>query len=229
MDGRVKSSVLIIAVLSLLVGAGAGYMLANPSGDNTATDNAEQNAGSAQPNPDTKAADLRVLLNNLEAEHVSLAAAATRARFDGDPAFQAAAASLDKNSNDLADAVGSLYGDEARSRFYEIWDSHIGFFVDYTKAAKAGDQAGMNKAVKNLNGYVEAVSDFFSKANPNLPKDAMSQLVSEHVTLLKNAVDKYGAKDYAGSYKAEDEARDQIGKIADTLAGAIVKQKPGNF
>lgn len=229
MDGRAKSSVLIVAVLALLVGAGTGYMLGNNKNENTGENNSAQNANSTQSNPATKAADLRVLLNNLETEHVSLAAAATRAGFDGDPQFQAAAASLDKNSNDLADAVGSVYGDEARSRFYEIWNSHIGFFVDYTKAAKAGDQAGMNKAVKNLNGYVEGISDFLSKANPNLPKDAVSQLVSEHVTLLKTAVDKHGAKDYAASYKAEDEARDQIGKIADTLAGAIVKQKPGNF
>jgi hypothetical protein len=228
MEGRAKSGVLIVAILALLVGAGAGYILSSRTNVNT-NGNTTQSNNSAEPDPATKAADLRVLLNNLETEHVSLAAAATRAGFDGDPAFQAAAASLDKNSNDLADAVGSLYGDEARSRFYEIWNSHIGFFVDYTKAAKAGDQAGMNKAVQNLNGYVEAVSDFFSKANPNLPKDAVKQLVGEHVMLLKNAVDKHGAKDYAASYKAEEEARDQIGKIADTMAGAIVKQKPGNF
>ena len=226
---KAKSSVLIVAVLALVIGAGLGYLLGNKGKGGETANNNQNSSAKSDPNTATKAADLRVLLNNLETEHVSLAAAATRAGFDGDPAFQAAAGQLDKNSNALADAVGSVYGPDARTRFYEIWASHIGFFVDYTVAAKKGDQAGMAKAVENLNGYVEAISDFLSKANPNLPKDAVAQLVGEHVGLLKNAVDKHGAADYAASYEAEDQARDQISTIANTLAGAIVKQKPGNF
>ena len=88
----------------------------------------------------------------------------------------------------------------------------------------------MDKAVQNLNGYVEAISTFLSGANPNLPKDAVAQLVTEHVGLLKEAVDKHGAGDYAGSYDAQSRARVQITtKIADTLAGAIVKQSPEKF
>lgn len=226
--GNAKTGVTMAAIIALVIGAAAGYMLGNKKDNGSTAGNNQSNSQSA-PDTATKAADLRALLNNLETEHVSLAAAATRAGFDGDPMFAASAAALDKNSNELADAVGSVYGPEARARFYEIWNSHIGFFVDYTKAAQAGDQAGMNKAVQNLNGYVEAISDFLSKANENLPKDAVAQLIGEHVGLLKNAVDKHGAKDYAASYDAENQARDQISTIANTLAGAIVKQKPGNF
>jgi hypothetical protein len=181
------------------------------------------------PSTDTKAADLRVILNGLEQEHVALASEATRAGFDGSANFAPAAASLDKNSHDLAAAVGSVYGMDAEAKFYEIWNSHIGFFVDYTKAAKAGDKAGMDKAVTNLGGYVDAISDFFSKANPNLPKDAVAALVNEHVGLLKAAVDNYGSGDLAGSYAKEREARTQIGTIANTMAGAIVKQSPQKF
>ncbi len=67
-------------------------------------------------------------------------------------------------------------------------------------------------------------------ANPNLPKDAVAQLVTEHVGLLKEAVDKYGAGDVPASYDAQSRARTQITtKIADTLAGAIVKQYPAKF
>ncbi len=89
--------------------------------------------------------------------------------------------------------------------------------------------AGMDEAVKNLGGYVDAISDFFSQANPNLPREAVHQLVSDHVALLKAAVDTYGAGDYAGSYAKEREADQQIGTIADTTAGAIVKQYPEKF
>lgn len=215
----------ITLVVGLAVGAGLGFATGNSSDEES-----QSNATSSAPATDTAAANLRTLLNNLEAEHVDLASAATRAGFDGDKSFDAAAAELDRNSNDIADAIGSVYGDEARERFYEIWASHIGFFVDYTVAAKGGDQAGMDEAVQNLNGYVEAISTFLSEANPNLPKDAVAQLVSEHVGLLKEAVDEHGAGNYAASYDAQARARDQITTdIADTLAGAIVQQKPEAF
>jgi hypothetical protein len=165
----------------------------------------------------------------LEQEHVSLAAAATRAGFDGDASFAAAAGSLGKNTQALADAVGSVYGDDAGAQFKKIWESHIGFFVDYTIAAKKGDKAGMQQAVDNLGGYVEEISSFFSKANENLPKETVKMLVGEHVGLLKAAVDAHGAGNHEESYTKEHEAVDQIHGIADAIAGAIVKQSPDKF
>lgn len=217
----------IALVAGLAIGGGVGYMSGN-SGD----EDIMNSVSSVSTNPDTmtKSAGLRALLNNLEAEHVDLASAATRAGFDGDASFTASAEALGKNTDNLSAVIASVYGEEAGVKFKEIWASHIGFFVDYTVAAKGGDQAGMDKAVQNLNGYVEAISSFLSTANPNLPKDAVAQLVTEHVGLLKEAVDKHGAGDYAGSYDAQSRARVQITtKIADTLAGAIVKQSPEKF
>ncbi len=211
-------------VAGLLVGGGVGYA-ASERGDRNS--NASQQSTAAR--TDTKAADLRVALNSLEAQHVDLASAATRAGFDGSPMFKASAGALDENSVALSKAVGSVYGEEAEARFLEIWRSHINFFVNYTVAAKAGDKAGMDKAVSDLNGYVSAISDLLGGAT-GLPKEAVAELVSEHVGLLKTAVDKHGAGDYAGSYEAQQQARDQITtKIADTLAGAIVKQNPDKF
>lgn len=218
----------VIALVAIVVGALLGYMLGKGRASRTSSSSQPAQVSSA-PRTDTKAADLRVLLNGLEQEHVALAADATRAGFDGTPSFKPAAGSLDANSRDLQAAVASVYGKDAGDKFYQIWNSHIGFFVDYTVAAKKGDKAGMDKAVENLNGYVDAISTFFSGANPNLPKDAVAQLVTQHVQLLKGAVDKYGAGDIAGSFDQERQARKQIGNIADALSGAIVKQSPDKF
>ncbi len=220
------TSIIVTLVVAGLIGGTAGYAL----GAASKNDAESSKSNVTQVSTSTKAADLRALLNNLETEHVDLASAATRAGFDGSPMFDASAASLDENSVDLSKAIGSVYGAEAEAKFLEIWRSHIGFFVDYTVASKAGDTAGTDKAVQNLNGYVEAISDFLSKANPNLPKDAVASLITEHVNLLKSAVDKHATGDYPGSYRSQEEARTQIqNKIADTLAGAIVKQSPDKF
>ncbi len=221
-------------IIALVVGLGGGYGIAKAMHSNSHDESTT--ASTTAPATATKAADLRVLLNAQEREHVSLAAAATRNGFDGSADFEASAAALDNNSVALSKSVGSVYGPEAEAKFLEIWRSHITFFVNYTVAAKAGDQAGMDKAVQDLGGYVDAISDFFSGANPNLPREAVSQLVGEHVGLtagavglLKSAVDTYGAGDFAGSYAKEHEANEQIGKIADAIAGAIVKQSPEKF
>ena len=178
---------------------------------------------------DTKAAGLRVLLNSLEREHVHLAAAATRNGFDGDPAFSASAGELANNTQALSDAVASVYGADAGAKFKQIWASHIGFFVDYTVGAKMGDKAKMDKAVQNLGGYADAIADFFSGANPNLPREAVKGLVMEHIGLLKGAVDAHGTRSYEESFAKEHAADLQIGTIADAIAGAIVKQKPEAF
>jgi hypothetical protein len=221
MNEKNKTTMMIVGVLAgLVVGGGTGYALHKTDTNSSASTNVMSSEAKSS---STKAAGLRALLNNLEAEHVDLASAATRAGFDGSPTFTAAAGSLGKNTDNLTAAISSVYGNDAGAKFKEIWASHIGFFVDYTVAAKAGDKAGMDKAVQNLNGYVEAISTFFSSANPNLPKAAVAQLITEHVGLLKEAVDKHGAGDYAGSYDAQSRARVQITtKIADTIAGAIV-------
>lgn len=228
-NGSKATVAIVTLVVGAIVGGAAGYAISSNKKDDSSKGSQTSQSASA-PDPATKAADLRTALNNLEASHVDLASAATRDGFDGAPSFKAAAGALSKNTDDLTAAITSVYGDQAGAQFKEIWASHIGFFVDYTVAAKAGDKAGMDKAVQNLNGYVEAISTFLSGANPNLPKDAVAQLITEHVGLLKEAVDKYGAGDYAGSYDAQDRARAQITtKIADTLAGAIVKQSPDKF
>lgn len=222
-----KAVVAIVTLaLGLAVGGGVGYAVA----DMNKSESSNASTASGDNSTTMKASDLRATLNNLEAEHVDLASAATRAGFDGDPSFEATAGALSENTDELSAAIASVYGDEAGAQFKEIWASHIGFFVDYTVAAKSGDAAGMDQAVQNLNGYVEAISTFLSDANPNLPKEAVAQLVTEHVTLLKEAVDKHGAGDFAGSYDAQDRARTQITtEIADTLSGAIVKQYPEKF
>ncbi|GAC1371148.1 MAG: hypothetical protein NVSMB39_4650 [Candidatus Saccharimonadales bacterium] len=221
-----KGGVAGIAVVTALVGLLIGFGVAKAMNH---SDNAKTASTAATPTTATKAADLRVLLNGLEREHVDLASQATRNGFDGSSAFAASGAALDNNSVAISKAVGSVYGADAEAKFLDIWRSHIKFFVNYTVAAKSGDQAGMAKAVTDLGGYEDAISDFFSQANPNLPREAVHQLIVDHVNLLKGAVDAYGAKDYAGSFAKEHDANAQIGTIADTLSGAIVKQYPDKF
>jgi hypothetical protein len=174
--------------------------------------------------------DLRVALNQLLAEHAELAAAATGAALGNRPKeFQAAVAALDANSQDLAKAIGSVYGDAAGEAFLPLWRKHIGFFVDYTVATGKMNKKGQQKAVNDLLGYAADFGAFLNSACPGLPKDAVADLVKMHILSLKDVVDAQAAHNPTLAYQKIREASHHMQMIADPLAAAIAAQFPDKF
>ncbi|MEA2580251.1 MAG: hypothetical protein QOE83_1143 [Actinomycetota bacterium] len=178
------------------------------------------------------AAALRTGLEDLLQEHVYLAGIATgTALHDGatSPAYKAAAATLDLNSQDLAAAVGSVYGDAAGKTFLALWRKHIGFFVDYTLGAAAGDKKMEAAALKDLDGYRADFGAFIESATGGiLSKDAVATELKGHIETLSAAI----AAQAAGSPKAYGllrEAGNHMPMTADVLAGAFVQQFPDKF
>jgi len=209
-----KMTILGVAAL-LLVGARAGQaqMQAKMSGSTIVS-----------------VSDLRVSLNNLLAEHVFLAGAATGAALGGrDGEFKAAAGALDANSVALSQAIGSVYRSDAEQAFLALWRKHIGFAVDYTTGVATKDKAKQDKAVSDLLGYANDFGAFLSSANPNLPKDAVAGLVKTHIVTLKGVIDAQAAGDLPGAYSKAREAVGHMRMIADPLAGAIGKQFPKKY
>ncbi len=181
--------------------------------------------------PSQKAANVRVALNRLLGEHAMLAVNATRRGYDGDRQFAAAAAALDRNSVELANAIGSIYGRKARNQFLNgrlLWRDHIKFFVAYTVALKAKNEAGQRRAVGNLRGYIEAFSSFLSRAT-GLPQAALRKSITMHVNQLKGQLDTYAAGNYRFAYRLERSAYAHMGMTGDVLAAAIVKKFPRKF
>lgn len=185
---------------------------------------------SASHAPAMSAADLRVALNLLLAEHVNLAAAATGWAMAGrSTQFNAAAGALDANSVDIAGAVGLVYGDGARDAFLPLWRKHIGFFVDYTTAVIGQDGGKQKKAVDDLMGYATDFGAFLNSANPNLPADAVAGLVREHAVTVKAMVDAQANQDWEDAYARQRAAAHHMQMISNALADAIAQQFPDRF
>ncbi len=229
---------LVIATVNL-IGAGdfdAAYMKLAEAADQVGAIADALAGGIAQQMPEKFTSDvndggvdLRVALNNALREHVNVAGVALRNVFTDSPDASAAVAALDKNSIEVASLVGSVYGEDAEKDFLTLWRQHIDFFANYTVAAKAGDQAGMDQALEDLAGYGEAASNFFEGANPNLPKTAVKPLLVEHRDVVIETINLIGAGDFDAAYLKLGEAADQVNKIADALAGGIEKQFPEKF
>ncbi len=172
------------------------------------------------------ASELQAGLTALLQEHVYLAGIAldTAAGFGFDSQeFELAAAQLDRNSVALSEAVGSIAGEEKGAAFLDLWRQHIGFFVDYTKGAAAGDEEMKQAAVDSLMGYTKDAGAFFEEITGGaLPADAVSGSLVEHIETVNAAIDAVAAGDTSvfDNLKA---AADHVNMAAKTLAGGIAQ------
>ena len=179
----------------------------------------------------TKAANLRVALNDLLGEHMDLAAAASQAGYSATRTSTALAKALDQNSVETANAIGSVYGAAARNKFLNgraLWRDHIRFFVNYTVALAKKDKAGQTKAVNNLKGYIEAFSSFLATAT-GLPKSALPRRSPRHVGHLKAQIDAYAKGNYTRSATQTRHRLRAHGHDRRRAGGAIVKKFPNKF
>ena len=179
---------------------------------------------------DDASAGLRAALTNQLDEHVYLAAMATNGALGGrDAEFKGAAAALDANSVDLSKSIGSVYGADAEAAFLPLWRKHIGFFVDYTNAVAKKDDAAKKKATDDLNQYGEDFGAFLNGANPNLPKQAVADLLAPHVKTLNAVIDAQAAGNTDEAFTNLRAAYAHMPMVANALTDAIVKQFPDKF
>jgi hypothetical protein len=174
------------------------------------------------------AAELELTLGRLLGEHALLAIAATQKGFAGAPDFEAAAAALDENSVEIADAIGLVFGPEVREEFLGSWRAHIGLFVDYTVGLATKDQAKADKAVADLTSYIDAFGQYLADA-AGLPAQALKDGLTMHVMELKGQLDAYAAGDHPTAFALSREAYAHMFVLADALAGGIAARFPDRF
>ncbi len=233
MESHNRSSIVVVvaAIDGIVIGGLGGYYISDMNMDKDSDSmNMSQSVSEKSPNSMTKAADLRVTLNQMMRQHVALATVALKDSASGTPDAGSAVKALDANSVELSKAIGSVYGEQAEKDFLALWRKHIGFFVDYTTAKVAGDEAKMTEAKANLEGYTEDASTFFKTANPeHVDKEALKKGLATHANQVVQIVDSYAAGDYDAASAAEEEAYNHIGMAADTLSNGIVMQFPDKF
>jgi hypothetical protein len=193
---------------------------ASDSSDDMVTDDA--------PSVETMAATVTRDLTGLLVDHEYLAGLAVLqgVTAGADSAeFKAAAGALDKNSVELSELVGSVYGDAGASKFLSLWRAHIGFFVDYTLAKAGGDKAAEMKAKKNLDGYRNDFGAFIEGATEGgLPADAVADALTPHVASTIKAIDSVIAGD-GKAFELLRQAASHLPAIATALSGAISEQQ----
>ncbi|GAC1533166.1 MAG: hypothetical protein NVS3B12_12220 [Acidimicrobiales bacterium] len=192
-------------------------------------------AATAKLDPDTypgtvtgSASNLRASLTASFVEHVELAGNALEAVATGrDPG--PAAAALDANGRQIANAFAAIYTDQAAATFLSSWRSHIGFFVDYAKAKAAGDPSGAATASAKLDEYTHAVGAFLSDVTKGrLPADTVAADFKMHVDSLLAVID--GAASHASDETGRlRTAAGHMPGTASAVAEAVAEQFPAKY
>lgn len=219
---------------TLLIAAGCG-----DSGDDTASSTSSKDTSTttsmdSMAMHDTKrgadslvrseAADTRITLSRLLGQHTTLATIATMRALEGGKDFDQTAAALTANGEALADVIGSVYGDDARTTFLDGWNDHIGYLVDYTKATAASDAGARAKAVKNLDAYVESFGEFLSTAT-ELPPQAVKDGLKAHVQHHVGVIDAFAAGKYRQAFTLQRAGYEHMVGLGAVLGDAIATQQ----
>jgi hypothetical protein len=192
----------------------------------------------ASPKPDahhapvdlnSPAAQLRVDLDRLLAEHAFLTIEQMRSGLTNAPDFAASAAAVEANSTDIAAAIGAIYGAAAVEPFGEIWRSHIGYLVDYSISLGRNDAAGRAQALNGLGIYRQKLKGFLTAANPGIDLGEITEALDMHTAQLLEFIDTEHAGDHVAAYAIERTAYPHMFDIGDALAKLIANKFPKRF
>lgn len=218
----------IVAIAALVIGLGLGYGLGN-MGDKSNSNQTATNS-KTQVSVSSKAATLRADLVSIGTAHQILTYTAVGDALDGSPSAEASKADLIKNGANLSAAIGSIYGADAQKKFNDIWNVHLNNFVAYAVASKAGDAAGKQAALADIDAnYTKPISALLAGANPNLPQATLEAGFKQHIDMTAQMIDNHVKGDYTAESDLRDRAVDHLKGLMTTLADAIVKQYPDKF
>jgi hypothetical protein len=172
-------------------------------------------------------ADLAIRFESLLGQHSVLAADLMRSRIRGDDDFvQAANAALGKNTADMTDLIGQLFGASTAQQFSPKWSDHIVALFAYAGALANQDEAARKKANEELTGYESELGSFFAGASHGrlAPKDAQAAVV-QHVRHLTDQADAYAKGNYPVADDLYRMGYEHTYDLGLTLANALLPPK----
>jgi len=163
-------------------------------------------------------------------DHVTWTRLAIVTFADGSAGFDATAARLLRNQQDIGDAIAPFYGADAGDRLTALLRDHITIAVRLLQAVKAGDADAIERARTAWYANADDIADFLAAANPrNWPRDVMRDAMRIHLDqTLAEALHELSGQ-YAASVADYDEIHLHILQMADLLSSGILRAFPERF
>ena len=135
-----------------------------------------------------------------------------------------------RNQKDIGDAIKPFYGRAAGARLSSLLREHILVAADLVLAAKAGDQAAVERHSGAWYRNAREIADFLNAANPrNWSRREMRSMMRSHLDLTLAEAVAHLSGDHRADIRAYDRIHRQILAMADMLSDGIAAQFPGRF
>jgi hypothetical protein len=146
------------------------------------------------------------------------------------PDRQATTERLLRNQQDIGDAIKPYYGRAAGERLSSLLTEHILVAADLLGAAKAGDQAAVERHSRVWYRNGKQIADFLHKANPrHWARGEMRAMMRDHLDLTLAEAVAHLTQDHRADIRAYDRIHRQILSMADMLSDGIAAQFPKRF
>ena len=134
-----------------------------------------------------------------------------------------------KNPKDIADIFRRFYGNAVANRIEDLLTEHLVIGEKLIVALKNNNQ----KLASDLNAdwykNADEMAEAFSHINPFYPREAVRNMLYEHLRLTTEEVSARLRKDYTADINAYDMVQKEILNMSQFFVNGIVKQFPNLF
>ncbi len=174
--------------------------------------------------------ETKMALRDLWVEHVFWIRSYVLATDAGDEAQRKVAEDeVVSNAKALAATITPFYGQPAADGLLKLLAGHWAAVRDYNTATVNHSKTAQDKAVQGITANADAIAEFLSGANPNLPENAVFGLLSAHGAHHVAQINQIAAHDFRGEARTWEAMREHMLVIADSIAEALAKQFPDRF
>ena len=229
-----RRSMLVVAGLIALASLVAVLVVSAPGAGHAATEHAhaaaEHSHSKAVPFQTSKAIRFHDDMRKLWEDHITWTRLAIVSFAGGLPDFDATAARLLRNQDDIGNVIKPYYGRKAGERLTALLQEHIAGAVELLKAAKAGDDTSFAAAKDAWYRNGRQIARFLSNANPRfLPFARTDRLMKGHLDdTLDEAAHQLGG-DFDASVRDYDHIHHHILRMSDAISNGIIRQFPDSF